>query len=141
MVFAPFGRAVRGNVQAARAPLGGVTVRPELPVPQRLPALPESLERPGGFHPQVMELCDSGYQQTNMTIMGKNQHATSSNWRYEVVVSNNTYSFNYHTWGFMIQIDTSRYLEVGIGKQSSFCWIHHTLGHPGKGVRITSYTR
>ena len=36
------------------------------------------------------------------------------------MVSNNTYSFNYHTWGFMIQIDTSRYLEVGIGKQSSF---------------------
>lgn len=47
MVFAPFGRAVRGNVKAAHAALGGVAVRPELPVPQRLPALPESLERQG----------------------------------------------------------------------------------------------
>ena len=44
-----------------------------------------------------------------------------------MVVSNNTCSFNYHTWGFMIQIDTSRYLEVGIGKQSSFL----DSPHPG----------
>ena len=40
------------------------------------------------------------------------------------MVSNNTYSFNYHTWGFMIQIDTSRCLEVGIGFTTSW----HILG-------------
>ena len=45
MVFAPFGRAVRGNFRAAAPRAGCVPLRPELPEPRQLPAVPKELQR------------------------------------------------------------------------------------------------
>ena len=45
MVFAPFGRVVRGNFRAAEARQGGSRIREELEEPRKMPEVPESVRR------------------------------------------------------------------------------------------------
>lgn len=84
-----------------------------------------------GGNPQVMEVCDSGYQQTNMTIMGKiSIFDRSYIFELEILGGGFTQYFVLTTilGVSFIQIDTSRYLEVGIHPGTSWEGVsHHKL--------------
>eukprot|EP00435_Cladocopium_sp_Y103_P027280 s2433_g6.t1 len=80
MVFAPFGRAVRGNFRATEAPSGrGAPLRPELPEPKALPVVPEALRRRHGEAAGLRRLSEfldldlARYKETRNALVGLRQ--------------------------------------------------------------------